>query len=908
MGNYLRAYFLNSIFLFAAILFIVYGFFNLDFLKGNNIDEYTNNFCQSNSSSLICKNKYKKNKFIWVFVDGNAYDQLVLLKNKEKYGIPIIFRGKGEGYKHTSPLFSEMFSGVISRSIFYSELKTDHIFKQLYSANYSMNFLGMNHPVNKLCGVKTKTFKNRRILKEHEICSFCDFCNVTYNIEDSWCKNYYKTIINRDERLLPEISKEKIYSDLDKHFKNDNKDILENIDLNDCFKKSFIEFNGKESLVYYNTEIDKNNHLFTKDHIKTITEEYNTEIWLIKLMKWIDEHPDYALIVNSDHGGQKFYGEDDINNHGLDIEGNEAIIFIYTKEFKDNYNKLKLDNIYYNKLDPSSIISQIFENVNIPLQSSGISYPIGNDSLFRYVAYKSKEVQLINQLKTYIKKYPFYEEYLDNIINKLQNSEFHKIKEEEYDKYFNEKYSDKAINFIKDIQNEIIKTLNDKNKNVTLHVLLCCGIIIIYALYISYQIKDIYKIVKEEDENILRLFAYILIISIFFIHFIKYCFVFLSVYNRLIIGIFSTPFCILISKFFINFHYFENNNYKIIIFLSLLGIMSIIIHYSEFFILLKEFFSAIIKSRILKVCVLYPVLFLELNYNIKKNFFNMNICFFKIPLFYIIKIIYITYIILVFLFDISTDNYFTVHTPFNYFITIMIYVLFLIMIILAEYIIIYNISNNIEDKNYELLKILFFLFEFFLNDESTRLMILITFILFEFIFDYFYNNELKKINKIIASITIININEIFYLLTSRVYSFENSKLIFSRTIGYSNGSLGKFDTFMKVFYKIRFTTILAGYLLESNILGNKVFHRVDAYILRLILNMRCALNFIFFCYEFIYLKNNEDYITMMVFSGVDLSVFIFDFLNHLVIFINFGIINFFVKQKYTKIQQLLEFF
>ena len=85
--------------------------------------------------------------------------------------------------------------------------------------------------------------------------------------------------------------------------------------------------------------------------------------------------------------------------------------------------------------------------------------------------------------------------------------------------------------------------------------------------------------------------------------------------------------------------------------------MSIIIHYSEFFILLKEFFSTIVKSRILKVCVLYPVLFLELNYNIKKNFLNMNIYIFKIPLFYIIKIIYITYIILVFLFDIATDNY-----------------------------------------------------------------------------------------------------------------------------------------------------------------------------------------------------------------------------------------------------------
>ena len=529
MENYFKAYLLNCIFLLVAIVFIVYGFFNLDFLQGNNIDEYTNNFCQLNSSSLICKNKYKKNKFIWVFVDGNAYDQLVLLKNKEKYGIPIIFRGKGEGYKHTSPLFSEMFSGVPCRSIFYSELKTDHIFKQLYNANYSMNFLGMNNPVNKL---KTKTFKNRRILKKHELCSFCDFCNVTYNIEDSWCKNYYKTIINRDERLLPEISKEKIYSDLDNHFKKDNKDILENIDLNDCFKKSFFEFSGKDSIVYYNTEIDKNNHLFTKDHIKTITEEYNTEMWLIKLMKWIDEHPDYALIVNSDHGGQKFYGEDDINNHGLDIDGNEAIIFIYTKEFKDNYNKLKLDNIYYNKLDPSSIISQIFENVNIPLQSAGISYPIGNDSLFRYVAYKSKEVQLINLLNTYKYKYPSYEIILNKIIHKIKNSEFHKVKEEQYDQYFNEEFSEKSINFIKEIQTEVTNILNDKNKNIFNHFILFLGIVIIFTICILNQIYELFQIVKEDGINF-NFYLFILFISLFIVPIVYYFAKEYSIFNRI---------------------------------------------------------------------------------------------------------------------------------------------------------------------------------------------------------------------------------------------------------------------------------------------------------------------------------------------------------------------------------------
>ena len=57
------------------MIFMIYGFYDLDLLQGNNINEYSNDFCQINSSSLICKNKYKKNKIIWIFVDGNAYDQ-----------------------------------------------------------------------------------------------------------------------------------------------------------------------------------------------------------------------------------------------------------------------------------------------------------------------------------------------------------------------------------------------------------------------------------------------------------------------------------------------------------------------------------------------------------------------------------------------------------------------------------------------------------------------------------------------------------------------------------------------------------------------------------------------------------------------------------------------------------------
>ena len=166
-----------------------------------------------------------------------------------------------------------------------------------------MNFLGISEPVIDLCGKNNNIFKNKKILPSHEECSFCNFCNVTYPIEDSWSLGYYKTITNRDQRLLPDITKKEIYSYLDHHFKNESEDILESLNLNDCLNKTFFEFTENESIIYYNTEIDKFNHLLTKEHIKTITEEYNTENWIIKIMKWIDEHPDYALIVNSDHGG-----------------------------------------------------------------------------------------------------------------------------------------------------------------------------------------------------------------------------------------------------------------------------------------------------------------------------------------------------------------------------------------------------------------------------------------------------------------------------------------------------------------------------------------------------------------------------------------------------------------------------
>ena len=903
MEHFLKIYFIHGfLLLLISILFFGYIYFDIEFLKGNNIDEYSNNYCESNPSSIICKNKYKKNKFIWIILDGNAYDQLFLLQNKTKAKLPIIFRGKGKGYKHTNQLFTEMFSGVPSRNMGCKQIKTDQIFKQLHKSNYKIHFLGMSIPVNKLNGENNlEILSKKRILEKDEDCSFCSFCNITYPISDSWCQNYYKTITDRDQRLLKSVTKEKLYNDLDQYFKIENKDIMKDINLNDCFKKSFFEFNEKESLLYYNTEIDTNNHLFSKGHFKTITEEYNTENWIIKIMEWIDEHPDYVLIVNGDHGGQRFYGEDEINNHGFDNEGNEAILFLYSKELKDNYDKLKNDNIFYTKVDPSSIISQILENINVPLQSQGIAYPIGNDPLLRYTAYKSKEVQLINQLNAYINKYPNYKDDLDKIIDKIKSKEYYKVKEEEYDKYFNEEFSNNAIEFIKLIQNEITDILHSKNRRFISHYFLFFIIFSIYLYSSIYQIKELYQIVKTENLNI-SLFICILMTSLFIIPIINFLFIFTSVYNRYIIGIFLTPFTIFISSIIIKKFILYSKNiilFDSYIFIVIIGVISIVLHFSNFFIVIKDLFSKIIYSRIFNVVFLYPFLFFELYYEIKRHFKNSNIIIFKYSIYLIMRIASILYIILLVLFDMSTENHFFKHTLFNYIITILIYILFIFFFFISHQIINYNNQNNI-DNNFGLLKLIIFLYEFYLNDESNRLMILLVYILFEYFSNFYYQDKQNKISQVIISVLLININEIFYLITQRVYTVGGSKKVFSRTILYSIESSSIIKNILMLLYKMRFPIITSTYLLNMTPIKNNILFNNDSFILRIVLIIRCHLNTIFILYQFIILRNEDDFMTMMIYCVVDIFVYAFDFINVLFKLICFCKID---KSSYTSIEK-----
>ena len=248
------------------------------------------------------------------------------------------------------------------------------------------------------------------------------------------------------------------------------------------------------------------------------------------------------------------------------------------------------------------------------------------------------------------------------------------------------------------------------------------------------------------------------------------------------------------------------------------------------------------------------------------------------------KAISIIYIILLFLFDISTENHFSHHTPFNYFITILIYILFIFIFLVSLQIIKFNTKNNIKN-NFGMIKLIIFLYEVYINDETNRLMILLIYILLEYFSSFYYQESQNKIHQILIAILIININEIFFLITQRVYSLETSKKFFSKTFLYSIKSSQIVEGILTVFYKLRFPFITATYLLSMTPVGNSILFTDSSFILRIILNVRINLNFLFFIYHFIIFKNDADFMCIMFYSIVDSALLVFDFIILFIFFI-----------------------
>jgi len=756
-NKYLKLFIVFSFLSFFAIIFtiiflIIFRFLPYSF-HGHNIDEFTNDYCQNKTNQyydLLCSNKFykfnfKKSKFIWILTDGTASDQLTLLSNHEKYKIASSFLVEGDDvtYKHTNEIHEALITGRINRNYEGKEINFDNILKQLVNAGYKINYRGWGLPIPDIVGDKengineNKIFNKKFIDNNHEITAFSSFCNITnpfpflnlsYDkyqnptpnnvVNDELLKKIKDIINNKYLYLYDKESKLELYEELDELFEKNPIDLF-TINIDDCLKKSF-DWNENEdiSILYYSTEVDHFNHCFGKTHIYNVLQMYITEKMIERIIKWIDDHEDYALIITSDHGGQEFFGEDALRNHGEDVPGNEAIFFVYTKELKDHYDELQMRERYIHITDEGEMIAQILSNINIPIYSRGFPLKLIKDDINSFISLKMKEIQLIKLMEKYIEKYKGYENDLKDILSGLQTNfsktdsiingyigEDKKIKsegEEEFKKMIKENEAS-----LKLAQEYIINKITSKNKaagNIIIFIIIFIYIFIkfFFEIYIIF-----FRVFDLKNSAIKKRKLYISILTVFIILFIFFYFTFIlgnNLRNSILNYCFFIGCYISLLLFYFSYFFFKQTNRNkanlLICSILLFFIFVEIISYSDCFYYLKKnllYYSKVSNSfnnLITFVFLIFFIILREQEKYLQKNYFFY---IFKKTIYAgFINILYIIFAITIFIEDCTRKDYFEQKTANKVFVCIN-FIIFIFLFIISNFSI-YEATNKEENN------------------------------------------------------------------------------------------------------------------------------------------------------------------------------------------------------------------
>ena len=231
-----------------------------------------------------------------------------------------------------------------------------------------MRYIGSEYPLYDLGGGKSSSssenfFDNHYL--ERDRFPFSILCNGRSN------SVFYPITFNYN---LPQefnnlnFDKTKLQEALDRNFSSN----LRKDRINSCFDEGdFCCHQDSKNLIYYTQIIDAFNHGYSKEHPRAFSASYAINKGIMQIVEWIDENPEYVLILLSDHGGQAYLGEDNYCNHGCLNPGNEGVLFMYMKNFDVLRPKQRSEPEIISTFEVASIISQVIENVNIPLENAG---------------------------------------------------------------------------------------------------------------------------------------------------------------------------------------------------------------------------------------------------------------------------------------------------------------------------------------------------------------------------------------------------------------------------------------------------------------------------------------------------------------------------------------------------------
>lgn len=720
---------------------------------------------------------------------------------------------------------NRLLDSLISKN---TKLKTDSYFN---IKNKNLYFTGTHFPLYSLMGSASKEFNEIDLHQKKESFLFEYICNY---LEDN--KNHITLQdIQTKYKLNPLDHSEQIKNEVYGNFSQNS--YSQYFFHNECMEK----FKNYDNIIFYTTLLDSLNHALSKFHAETIYHTTVSQVFIKDVMNWIDENPQYALYIVSDHGGQSFLTEDNFCNHGCS-KNNEGFLMTYfgsndkTKDFKINdlitlpyqkYSRKKLDMESVTKMsssekieklpkveinDISNVISYFTNGLNNPLESSGL-FPtkLINDEFLELSILRHKEMQ--------IKDYSYKLMHKFQIENKkvtFKNYKDFDFKQKKITKELTYEYKKHILRQQDYFQKEAVI---EKSIFLTLSIL-SIMIVLIYLIYkpIIYLIKQInfHCFVEDSIANIEELKkmnfvqkyfkSNIVFKALIFVYFTEYAIEFLYYllykhknFNRLFFEAnyfkFSLELLLVIHLYFfilyntkedisckknyikkkssmpIRTNEENNNDYMItsetinndndnikynnisrhwlrpikylLVILVLKSIVSFIfIHYK----LLSQMKIKFIYYDIEKyIDIINYTLFIAYSLILIKFNINNNYFLFKFSNRNIIKLRHLFYLIQIFSFcimfkyDYFSNTNASDENPIKAFYARIYYSILFSLIVFF----VYNKQLYSEDQNeiiipnFQNLKLLFFNFFFFVNDESERLVLLLFTLPCIFAFNYY---------------------------------------------------------------------------------------------------------------------------------------------------------------------------
>ena len=925
---------LNIIFLALMTFIGINLLLNVDLLNSISLEGETNDFCQTYNktqkdqnndtlSYLACDNKFKKEKIILLLVDSLPFDKIYYILNVSDSKITNFFKGKSLDYKQSGALFETIFTGKFSRNYLASTYtKYDTLAQQFYNANMDVFYEIRYFPLGLLLNNNLMTKKE---MHYGETLPLSRFCRKDLSIFESYRNNVSNEFVDpKTSGFRKNLNVDILYKKVDK----DLKDKLEKMHLNynECFSR-----NRFYSHVFYTDCLDHFIHTSSKNYPTVLYDIYFASYVIKEVIKWIkEEHDEYALAVISDHGGQYYYGEDALCNHGCNNPGNEAFAFVYTKDLGEQYEKYKINNQnndipIVSMNDFACIIAQSLKNVNLPLESNCNPRYIGNDNIIKFSSIKAKEKQLKVYIEKLCNKYPqLYAQYHGKYDKKLNDHKFlsffkdiDSIYQAE-DKIFDE-YSKYTMKIQNELTNDVIKSGQTKLYYAIFYISLLFFIIVFFYFIRRVTLITKRKVLKEmksnkipEEEKILlkKMVRYIIIIIPILASESIICFIFhnsLNISEYINLSVFVKFFTLLFYIIFITYKnklQKKRNFRKLIIVLISIIILHLFMHFIKFFSFIDKNVNTQTKSDFFKKYLSYPLILsygiLELytlrNYYITKKC-NIRYIYIVVP-----YLIFTTYFMIKFDLYIKLRNSF--HPPPIIALIKKTYLMiFLLLLFIKPFV--YNKNDNKNSIPNVIFNTKLFLVVMinFICVENERVIMIPLFLYVLFYLCYLFQKERDMFLKIIYLILIISYPQIHYIGNQGTYSMDSSIKITVKCPSRWADDLPIVMAVIFVAHKFKLYIISSSYLFslykrtkknEMNYYNKLILYLFNIQIFALII-----------CYLY-FLKNEieHSYIQLLFLIATKaFPLFLFEF-NYLVNYVLYNILYCFNKDKVLEYETL----